>query len=221
MKDFGILIKTLRKEANLTQKELADKLGIDDSNISKWERGKTLPDISIFPQIAAVLNVKCDELLHPAETLQKMNKSSGRNTLSKNDDTGALSDNTSEPVVVAQRRMLFTTKRVLFACMIAVVLVMGIFIYSYTQTKFTFIEVHTNVETSYGPAYELVYYHKAKSPTYVFIEHADSLLESWQNGTYTNSTEDVLIITYYRSKDSINNWEDAYFQMYYYPDPPQ
>ena len=72
MKDFGILFKTLRKKAALTQKELADKLGIESTNISKWEREKSLPDISILSQIASVLNVSCEDLLHPTETLQKM-----------------------------------------------------------------------------------------------------------------------------------------------------
>lgn len=71
MKNFGILFKTLRKKVALTQKELADKLGIDSTNISKWERDKNLPDISILPQIASALNVSCEDLLHPTETLQK------------------------------------------------------------------------------------------------------------------------------------------------------
>ncbi len=43
---IGNFIKELRKEKNLTQKELADKLFITDRAVSKWERGLSCPDIS-------------------------------------------------------------------------------------------------------------------------------------------------------------------------------
>ena len=221
MKDFGILIKTLRKEVGLTQRELADKLGIDDSNISKWERGKALPDVSIIPQIAALLNITGDELLHPAETLQKMNNSSNRSTLSRNDYTDTDFDNASEPVIVTQSRILFTPKRVCFSCIIAIVLVMSIFVYDYTQTKFTFVKARTNVETPYGPAYELVYYHKTKYPTHVFEKHACDLQEAWKKENYSESSENLLIVSYYLSIDSVESWDKAYQRFFYLKNPLQ
>ena len=222
MKDFGILFKTLRKKAELTQKELADKLGIDSTNISKWEREKSLPDISILSQIASVLNVSCEDLLHPTETLQKMTEAADDNTTLKCDDTDADLCNDSEleftpaPTTIPQKRRMFTPKRILLACMLIVVLAISVCAYIYTHAEFTFVEARTNVETQYGPAYELVFCHEIKYPTHVFIEHADNLLEAWKNGTYADSTENVLIVTYYLSDTNTNNWEDAYFQMYYF-----
>ena len=165
MKDFGILFKTLRKKAALTQKELADKLGIESTNISKWEREKSLPDISILSQIASVLNVSCEDLLHPTETLQKMTEALDDNTTLKCDVTDADLCNDSEsefnpaPTTITQKRRMFTPKRILLACMLIVVLAICICVYVYTHAEFTFVEARTNVESQYGPAYELVYHH--------------------------------------------------------------
>lgn len=60
---IGIFIKQLRKEKNLTQKELANKLNITDRAISKWERGLGCPDISLLEQLAIELDITVLELL--------------------------------------------------------------------------------------------------------------------------------------------------------------
>ena len=54
---FGELIKSIRKEHNLTQKELADKLGVTFQAVSKWENGKNLPDIAIIKKIAEEFSI--------------------------------------------------------------------------------------------------------------------------------------------------------------------
>ena len=50
----GALIAARRKELNLTQKELAEKLHISDRTVSKWERGAGFPDISLLEHYYAV-----------------------------------------------------------------------------------------------------------------------------------------------------------------------
>lgn len=59
----GNKISSLRKEKNLTQKELAEKLHITDRAVSKWERGLNYPDLSLLPTIADVLETSVSELL--------------------------------------------------------------------------------------------------------------------------------------------------------------
>ena len=54
---IGKFIRKLRKDANLTQKELSDKLGVTDRAISKWERGLGCPDISLLEDVARILGV--------------------------------------------------------------------------------------------------------------------------------------------------------------------
>ena len=44
MNNIGVFIAQLRKEQNMTQKELADKLGVTDKAVSKWECGKGIPE---------------------------------------------------------------------------------------------------------------------------------------------------------------------------------
>jgi len=56
-------IAFLRKRAGYTQKELADRLGISDKAVSKWERGLGLPDISYFGKLAILLDTDTDSLL--------------------------------------------------------------------------------------------------------------------------------------------------------------
>ena len=56
-------IATTRTKIGLTQKELADKIGVSDKTISKWETGKSLPDISYYESLCNALNIKVNELL--------------------------------------------------------------------------------------------------------------------------------------------------------------
>ena len=59
----GKFIAQLRKEKNLTQKELADKLGISDKTVSKWETGNGMPDVSLLQPLCKELSVNLNELL--------------------------------------------------------------------------------------------------------------------------------------------------------------
>lgn len=59
---IGKFIAQCRKEQNLTQVLLAEKLGISDRAVSKWETGKNLPDASIMPELCEVLKINLTEL---------------------------------------------------------------------------------------------------------------------------------------------------------------
>ncbi|MCH5339641.1 MAG: helix-turn-helix domain-containing protein [Acetatifactor sp.] len=60
---FGKKILSIRQNANLTQEELALRMGVTPQAISKWERGQGLPDISILSDLCRLLNVSSDLLL--------------------------------------------------------------------------------------------------------------------------------------------------------------
>ena len=70
----GEIIKRLRENKNITQKELADKLYISDKTVSKWETGKGFPDISLLEPLASTLGISVIELLD-GETIINTNKS--------------------------------------------------------------------------------------------------------------------------------------------------
>lgn len=60
---FGAFITQLRKEKNFTQKELGERLFVSDKAISKWERGLSMPNISLLVPMADILGVTVTELL--------------------------------------------------------------------------------------------------------------------------------------------------------------
>ena len=61
---MGQFISELRKEKKLTQKDLAEQLGVTDKAVSKWERGLSCPDISLLPKLSHILGVTTSELLN-------------------------------------------------------------------------------------------------------------------------------------------------------------
>ncbi len=59
---IGKFIASCRKEKNLTQAQLAEKLGITDRAISKWETGKSMPDTGLMSEICELLGISVNEL---------------------------------------------------------------------------------------------------------------------------------------------------------------
>ena len=60
---IGRFIAESRKKVKLTQIQLAEKLGITDKAISKWETGKSMPDTAIMLQLCDILEISVNELL--------------------------------------------------------------------------------------------------------------------------------------------------------------
>ena len=67
-------ISALRKERNMTQMELADKLNISFQAVSNWERGQTMPDIAKLSELAEIFDVTIDELLGNGKSAQVVEK---------------------------------------------------------------------------------------------------------------------------------------------------
>ncbi len=63
--ETGYIISKLRKNKNMTQKELANLLNVSDKAVSKWERGESYPDVALLPILSKILNISIDELLSP------------------------------------------------------------------------------------------------------------------------------------------------------------
>ena len=63
MSNLGRMIADTRRDLGLTQRELANKVGVTAQAVSKWERGSSCPDIAILDEIADTLGVSVSELL--------------------------------------------------------------------------------------------------------------------------------------------------------------
>ena len=65
---IGAFLKELRKEKNLSQEQLAEKLNVSSRSISRWENGNTMPDISIIIELADYYDVDIREILNGERT---------------------------------------------------------------------------------------------------------------------------------------------------------
>ena len=64
-------IKQLREKRNMTQAELADRIGVSSKTVSKWETAKGLPDVSLLQPLAEALNISLIELMNGQHIINK------------------------------------------------------------------------------------------------------------------------------------------------------
>lgn len=57
------MIAAMRKEQGMTQLELAEKMGVTDKAVSKWERDLSFPDVNSIPRLAEIFDVTVDEIM--------------------------------------------------------------------------------------------------------------------------------------------------------------
>lgn len=73
-KTLGMMIASLRKENGMTQLELAEKMGVTDKAVSKWERNLSCPDVNTIPKLAEVFGISVDELMQIKSESQSKEK---------------------------------------------------------------------------------------------------------------------------------------------------
>ena len=66
---LGEVIRKYRKELNMTQEEMAEKLGVTPPAVNKWEKGVSMPDIMLLAPIARLLGITLETLLSFKEEL--------------------------------------------------------------------------------------------------------------------------------------------------------
>ncbi len=71
---MGMMIAQKRKELGMTQLELAEKMGVTDKAVSKWERDLSYPDVNSLPKLAAIFGMSVDELQIKSEAIQAEEK---------------------------------------------------------------------------------------------------------------------------------------------------
>ena len=120
---FGSFLAQLRKEKGMTQKELAANLYVSDKAVSKWERGLSVPDISLLVPLAELLNVTVTELLegHYTEEEQRFTREETEDLIRK-----ALTFSV-EPVERRQERNRKNMQVYLVCCILALLILSVIF----------------------------------------------------------------------------------------------
>ena len=107
IKDFGATLKKYRTQRNMSQENFANKAAIHVTNLSKYERNKSVPSLDVAERMAAVLEVPLDELLHGEPQQQAKEHLADKELLSLFDKTQQLPEEQRKTVVDLLSAFLF------------------------------------------------------------------------------------------------------------------
>ena len=112
---IGKFILELRREKNMTQQELADKIGVTDRAISKWENGRGMPDLSLMIPLCKELDITINELI------------SGEK-IEKKDYQSKLEENIVKTIDYTNRRIINKDKifKIVVGTIITIILIIGL-----------------------------------------------------------------------------------------------
>ena len=186
---FGILLTTLRKKNGISQKEMAERLSVSTSAVSKWEHGKNLPDMTMLGSIAETLQVSCDELLNPEKTLERLAN--------------------SEPQKEALPKKKHT-RVVKIAVLVGILVIAAGFLLGYMvkHREPTFQQIGTRYidDPDWGYTYEISYVIKGEVTGRSINEYLDEVrneVDREELGT------NVVKTSYYRNKEDALAWKET------------
>ncbi len=78
---IGKFIASLRKDKKLTQEQLAEKLGVTDKSVSRWENGKCLPDVSLYKDLCNILGITLNDFFAGEKIKEEQFKEQADNNL--------------------------------------------------------------------------------------------------------------------------------------------
>ena len=195
---FGILLTTLRKKNGISQKEMAERLSVSTSAVSKWEHGKNLPDMTMLGSIAEILQVSCDELLNPEKTLERLaNPEPQKEALSKK-----------------KHRRIVKIVVLVGILVIAAGLLLG---YMVKHREPTFQQIGTRYidDPNWGYTYEISYVVKGEvtgRSINEYLEEVRNEMDREELGT------NVVKTSYYRNKEDALAWKETDMRGYTFLD---
>ena len=111
----GKFIVKLRKEKNMTQQELANKLNITDRAVSHWENGRSMPDAGIMLELCKILNVNVNELLSAKKIPQEIYSECAEENLLE-----------MKREIESQNRRIFTLNKIIINLVVMIFIVIGL-----------------------------------------------------------------------------------------------
>ena len=210
MKTIGNKIKELRRSKGMSQKDIADKLGVTSQAVSKWENGKNLPDMMMLSSIADILQVSCDELHNPEKTLEKLDNPEfqKRNVEERDkentDNTGENEKTEPEP----QKKNYGRIARMSFLIGILAIAAGMFLIYMAGHRKPAFQQIGTRYidDPLWGRVYEIAYIVDGEMTNDSINVHLDEV-----RATLNQEVIDTNIVktTYYDNKEDATAWKET------------
>ena len=210
MEAFGKLLVILRKKNGLSQKELAERLSVSTSAVSKWENGKNLPDMMMLSRIADILQVSCDELHNPEKTLEKLDnpefqkRNVEEGDKENTDNTGENEESEPEP----QKKNYGRIVRMSFLIGILAIAAGMFLIYMAGHRKPAFQQIGTRYidDPLWGRVYEIAYVVDGEMTNDSINVHLDEV-----RATLNQEVIDTNIVktTYYDNKEDATAWKET------------
>lgn len=207
---FGKLLIILRKKNGLSQKELAERLSVSTSAVSKWENGKNLPDMMMLSHIADILQVSCDELHNPEKTLEKLDnpefqkRNVEEGDKENTDNTGENKESEPEP----QKKNYGRIVRMSFLIGILAIAAGMFLIYMAGHRKPAFQQIGTRYidDPLWGRVYEVAYVVNGEMTNDSINVHLDEV-----RATLNQEVIDTNIVktTYYDNKEDATAWKET------------
>ena len=157
-KKIGEFISEIRKSKNLTQKELAEKLGVSVNAVSKWERGICLMDMSLLKPLSNILEVSITEIIN-----------------GEKDNNNA--DNAIENTIDYGKKQLIIERRKKYIVIIAALIIIfvsvlfsykGFLIYAIDRLEENITEIDDNTSKEYGTP---IYINKISVDDYYYFKN--------------------------------------------------
>ena len=207
---FGKLLIILSKKNGLSQKELAERLSISTSAVSKWENGKNLPDMMMLSSIADMLQVSCDELHNPEKTLEKLNNPEfqKRNVEEEDkentDNTGENEESEPEP----QKKNYGRIVRMSFLIGILAIVAGMFLIYMVGHRKPVFQQIGTRYidDPLWGRVYEIAYVVNGEMTNDSINVHLDEVRNTLDQEVIGTN---IVKTAYYDSKKDATAWKET------------
>lgn len=193
MNDERIRIAELRKERNMTQKELADSLFVSKSTVSKWENNVAVPDIYMMEKMAEVFQVSVEELLYtdtrtknvPEQEKVESNDRKSDNTKSESTQEGNCISSISRKV----------HKAPIITLGLIVILLAGMLIYHnnkpfHPRIVDEFYDYDPEYD-AYGSVYNVVVVYSGKANARIKMDYGESLYKDYEK--YFDSVDSIRI----------------------------
>ncbi|MCH5269635.1 MAG: helix-turn-helix transcriptional regulator [Lachnospiraceae bacterium] len=177
-KEFGQALKCLRKERHITQQELAEKLYVTTSAVSKWENGQNYPDIETVCKIANLFGVSVEELMETASIPETV-------------DIHATPD-TQETAIPHRRKILFFIVPSVVTAVSILVMICHL-----TLPRFRVTETTSAEDTLFGNVVEISVRTDGIITDELYNKQDRLILQEWKLGRYGETGVEVVKLCYY------------------------